>query len=319
MKGCKIMDSCETNKITPSKKPRVIKKHKYQYQAFLWMLPAAILLLVFSYYPPVKAFIDSFFDTTRLGKTVFVGLSNYKEFLSDSMFWICVKNTFIFTAVGLVCGNVMTIFLAELMYNLRSKRISSFFRVLFIIPILVPSMVIYMIWKNIVFGSNGFINQIIIAQGGDPLLFYWDRTSSFWPKFAIIMTNFPWVAGTSFLIYLAGLQNIPTSVVEASRLDHCSTWKRIFKIDLPLIKSQLKYFLIMGVIGGIQNFDVQLIIVGAEYKESNVLGLYIYNHAFGFGYDYSRFGYASAVGMFVFALTLILTIINNHKKKEKVK
>lgn len=299
----------------PSKKKK--KKKKYQYQAFLWMLPAFALMAIFSYYPPIKALIDSFFDVDRMGQTFFVGFGNYKEFLNDPLFWVCVKNTLIFTAVGLVCGNLMTIFLAELLYNLKSKKLAGFFRILFIIPILVPNIVILLIWKNIVFGSNGFINEIIKAMGGETQSFYWDFGNDFMTKFSIIMTNFPWVAGTSFLIYLAGLQNISPSVKEASELDHCSTLKRIFKIDLPLIVPQLKYFLIMGIIGGIQNFELQLVIIGAERETSDVLGLYLYNHAFGIGYDKSRFGFASAVGMFIFSITLILTLISNYKKKEK--
>lgn len=303
----------QTQAINPNKK----KKKKYQWQAFLWMAPAFVMLLIFSYYPPIRAFFDSFFDINRSGETIFVGFNNYKEFLSDSLFWICVKNTLIFTGVGLIVGNFMTIFLAELLYNLKSKKLAGFFRILFIIPILVPSIVTLLIWKYIVFGSNGFMNQIIVALGGKAQLFYWDFNNNFMTKFSIIMTNFPWVAGTSFLIYLAGLQNIPNSVLEACQLDNCSTMKRIFKIDFPLIAPQLKYFLIMGIIGGIQNFELQLVIIGAERETSDVLGLYLYNHAFGIGYDLSRFGFASAVGMFIFAITLVLTLLSNYKKKSK--
>ncbi len=302
--------------LTQAKNPKK-KKKKYQWQAFLWMAPAFAMLLVFSYYPPIRAFYDSFFDVNRFGKTFFVGFGNYKEFLSDKLFWICVKNTLIFTGVGLIVGNCMTIFLAELLYNLRSKKLAGIFRILFIIPILVPSIVTLLIWKFIVFGSNGFVNQIIQALGGKPQMFYWDYNNNFMTKFSIIMTNFPWVAGTSFLIYLAGLQNIPKSVLEACQLDNCSTMKRIFKIDFPLIAPQLKYFLIMGIIGGIQNFELQLVIISTEWESSDVLGLYLYNHAFGIGYDLSRFGFASAVGMFIFVITLILTLLSNMKKKQK--
>lgn len=297
--------------------PKDKHRHKYQWQAFLWMLPAFIFLGIFCYYPPVKALIDSFFNTGSDGVTSFVGFANYGTMFSDQMFWICVKNTFVFTIVGLVLGNAMTILLAELLYNLKSKKLSGFFRILFIIPILVPSIVIILIWKYVVFGSDGFINQMIVSMGGTKQTFYWDTTNSFMVKFAIIMTNFPWVAGTSFLIYLAGLQNIPSSVIEASKLDNCNSFKRIVKVDLPLLAPQLKYFLIMGIIGGIQNFNLQLIIIQTEHEYSNVLGLYLYNHAMGIGYNSTQYEYASAVGMFIFAVTLILTLISNISSRKK--
>ena len=128
-------------------------------------------LLVFSYYPPIKAFFDSFTDsrfnsTTKGYETVFVGVSNYVEIFQDPVFWVCVKNVVIFTLFGMVFGNLMTIFLAELLYNLKSKKLSAFFRVLFIVPILVPSLVILLIWKYVMFGSTGLMNNIVTAMGG---------------------------------------------------------------------------------------------------------------------------------------------------------
>lgn len=308
-------------------KERVRKRPKYNYQAFLWIFIPMAFLLFFSYYPTVRSVIDSLFDSkvvSSIGgnvvvKDVYVGFDNYKEIFNDRVFWLCIKNVAIFTAIGLVGGNLMTIFLAELLFNLRNKRLSAFFRILFIIPILVPSLVIILIWKYVIFGNTGLLNQLMLALGLDRQLWYWetDPDKEWIAKFAIIFTNFPWVAGTSFLIYLAGLQNIPSSVMEASQLDHCSVAKRIVKIDLPFIRPQLKYFLIMGVIGGFQNFDLQLIALGQEYDNTNVLGLYLYDRAFGIGYVTNdgtlirpRFGYACAVGMIILVITMALTILN---------
>ena len=315
--------------ITPKMKRRK-NKRKIQWQAFLWMAIPFAFLIPFSYYPPIKAFFDSFTDSiynpdTGVSQDVFVGIGNYVEIFNDPVFWICVKNVIVFTIIGLICGNFMTIVLAELLFNMKSKKLSAFYRVIFIIPILVPSIVILLIWKYVVFGNNGFMNQLLLAIGKDPSLWYWSNVG--WEaKFAIIFTNFPWVAGTSFLIYLAGLQNISKSVMEASLLDNCSVWKRIRKVDLPLIFPQLKYFLVMGIIGGFQNFDLQLIVVGAETDATIVPGLYIYDRAFGVGFTEglakSRFGYASAVGMILLVVTMGLTILNmrlNIDRPEKVK
>ena len=107
------------------------KRHKYKWRAFLWLAIPLAFLLVFSYYPPIKAFFDSFTDSrfnsaTKGYETVFVGVSNYVEIFQDPVFWVCVKNVVIFTLFGMVFGNLMTIFLAELLYNL-GQLFSSFF------------------------------------------------------------------------------------------------------------------------------------------------------------------------------------------------
>jgi len=306
----------QSHLIIPGKK---MHKRKYQYEAFIWMAPALVLLLIFAFYPPVRALIDSFFDVDRFNNVKFVFFDNYVEMFNDSMFIESLKNTALFTVVGLITGNIMTILLAELLYHFKNNTISGVFRIIFIIPMLVPGIVTILMWQNVIFGSEGLVNTIIAAFGGTKSAFYYDYANDWVVRLSIIFTGFPWLGGTAFLIYLAGLQNIPSSVNEACLLDNCGPFKRVLKIDLPLVGSQLKYFLITGIIGGIQAFDLQLIVIGAEKKSSDVLGYYLYQHAMGFGYNYPRPQYASAVGMFIFIITLILTIINNSiKRREKV-
>lgn len=292
------------------------RKKDYHYGGYLWILPAFVFILLFSGYPLVNAFILAFTDSSGSGYGNFVGFQNFVELFHDEVFWICMKNVLLFTILGIVMGNFMTIFLAELLFNFKAKKTSAFFRILFILPVLVPSVVILLVWEKIIFSSDGFMNQIVTAFGGKPMNWYFDSSTD---KFAILMTNFPWVGGTSYLIYLAGLQNINRSVLEACRMDGVTGLRRIFRIDLPLIKGQLKYFLIMGIIGGLQNFDLQLIITGAGPGTSNsvnVPGLYLYDWAWGGTLsDHPRYGYASAIGVMIFLFTMIFTAINMREKK----
>lgn len=292
------------------------RKKNYRCSGYLWILPAMLFILLFSGYPLINAFILAFTDSNGSGYGNFVGMSNFVELFHDSVFWICMKNVLLFTILGILMGNFMTIFLAELLFNFKAKKTSAFFRILFILPVLIPSVVIMLVWENIIFSSNGFMNQIVQAFGGTPKNWYFDSSTD---KFAILMTNFPWVGGTSYLIYLAGLQNINRSVLEASKMDGITGLRRIFFIDLPLIKGQLKYFLIMGIIGGLQNFDLQLIITGAGPGTSNsvnVPGLYLYDWAWsGTLSDHPRYGYASCIGVMIFLFTMIFTAINMREKK----
>ena len=296
---------------------RIHRRKKYNYWAYLWLLPAIVLIAIFSAYPLINSFVLAFTNSSGSGYGDFVGFDNFIELFNDPVFWICIKNVFIFTAVGIVCGNLMTILLAELLFNIKFKKTSAFLRILFILPVLVPGVVIYLVWENIIFSSSGFVNQILLSMGKEPIAWYFENSYNF---IAIILTNFPWVGGTSFLIYLAGLQNINKSVFEATRLDGITGLRRVFRIDLPLIKGQLKYFLIMGVIGGLQNFDIQLIITGSGPGTTNgvnVPGYYIFQLAWSGEYDV-RYGYASAIGVIIFIITIGFSIANFRKNKKEV-
>lgn len=292
---------------------KVKNKTKYEFKAFIWLSPALILLLIFSYYPPARTLMFSFTDANGSGQGDFIFLANYIELFKSAIFWKSMTNVVIFIAVGMFVGNFATILLAELLFNMKSKGVSSFFRYLFILPILVPGVVIILIWQNIVFagGDAGIANRLLSFFGGDNQNWYYDVKLA---PVSIILTAFPWVAGTSFLIYLAGLQNISASIIEASKLDGANLFQRIFKIDLPLLKGQIKYFVVMGIIGGLQNINLQVLVTGSgpgTSNSTNVPAYMIYENAF----TYDRFGYASAIGIIVFAITLVITILSMKKLK----
>lgn len=123
--------------------------------------------------------------------------------------------------------------------------------------------------------------------------------------FSVIFMGFPWIGGTSVLIYMSGLMNIPTSIIECSILDGATTLKRIIRIDLPMIMGQIRYFLIMGVIGALQSYSTQLILTkGGPGYTTMVPGYYMYTQAFYAG----RMGYACAIGTSMFAAIFIITL-----------
>ena len=124
-----------------------------------------------------------------------------------------------------------------------------------------------------------------------------------WVISTIIILGFPWTNGTSILIYISGLNAISEEVIEASRLDNCSTLKRIFKIDFPLLLGQVRYFFIFGLIGLLQDYSIQIVLTnGGPGYSTYVLGG-IYKLAFTSG----RYGHASAIGMFLFVIILTIS------------
>lgn len=290
------------------------KQHKkYQYKAFIWLSPAIFLLLLFSYYPPVRTLMFSFTNANGAGIGEFIFLDNFIELFQSKVFHRSLINVTVFIIVGMFVGNAATIMLAELLYNLKSKTASAIYRFLFIIPVLVPAVVVILIWQYIVFagGDSGIANRVVSFFGGDNQNWYFDPTLA---PVAIVLTAFPWVAGTSFLIYLAGLQNISSDVIEASKLDGANLIQRIIRIDLPLLKGQVKYFVVMGIIGGLQNINLQVLVTGSgpgTSNSTNVPAYMLYEQAF----TYDRYGYASAIGIVIFIITLVFTIINMKKLK----
>ncbi len=302
---------------------KFLRKHR-EYQGLLFILPALILLCIFCLYPTIMAFVNSFTDWDGGSHAEFIWFENYKRVFADKLFWKSLLNAVILTVVGMVLGNAASILLAELMYNLRS-RMMPIYRFLFVIPAMIPGIIVLLLWQKLVFSgsSTGLANTIISLFGGKPL--EWFASKETWVVFlSIFLYGFPWVGGTSFLIYLAGLNSIDHSIIEASQLDGLSFWGRVFRIDLPLISGQLKYFLVMGFIGGLQNYSMQYAITNGGPGEvidsmlsgTMVPGYYIYRLITGSSKE-GAYGYACAMGVVMFVIIMIVTIINNKLVKSK--
>ena len=285
---------------------------KKGFWGLIWILPGFALLLIFSYYPPIKAIIYSFTDWNG----TFANWNNFENFVTlftDTRFWDSFKNALILTLSGMILGNLFTIFLAELLHNCAFRKISAFFRFFFILPALVPGIVTNLLWARIIFSAtpDGLINAFLMSLNliEEPLTWYYGSETVL---YSLVLTGFPWVAGTSFLIYLAGLQNIPESIVEAARLDGITTAKRLVYIDFPYLLGQIKYFLILGVIQGLQNYNLQFLITrGGPNNASMVPGYYIYYMAFNNG----MFGYACSIGVFLFLILFVFTLYTNKKMR----
>lgn len=218
---------------------------------YFWILPAFLLICVFSVYPALSALLHSFTEWD-LVNVEFIGIDNFKRLFSDKIFWKSCGNLLILMSTGLVLGNLAPLVLAELLHNLKSEKWSNAYRFIFVIPTLVPGMVNMLIWTKIVFNPfpSGLVNSILGSLfGASAKGWYFDENLAL---LSMVLTGFPWAAGTSFLIYLAGLNNISESVYEALDLDGITAWKRVFYIDLPLLKSQIKYFVMMGIIGAMR-------------------------------------------------------------------
>ncbi|MHB9034206.1 MAG: carbohydrate ABC transporter permease [Anaerolineae bacterium] len=278
-----------------------LKKHLY-----LFLIPTFALLLVFSYYPPAFAIYNSFFQWNGFSARLFVGLNNFTQLFADTRFLNSISNLLILLGWGLAIGLSVPLIVAEIIFNLKSSKASYFYRLMFIVPMVVPGLVSTFLWRFILDPNVGLLNLLLEGVGGPE----WRQPWLGGTKTALIsfmIMGFPWVGGTSVLIYLAGLQGISNEILDAAQIDGATGITRFLRVDLPLVMGQVKLMLILGVIGGLQAYVGQLVLTnGGPGYATMMPGLVMYQEAF----QYNRIGYANAIGLITFLVILFFTYLN---------
>lgn len=288
----------------------------YQYRyVYLMLVPTFALLLTFNYYPAFMGLYRSFFVWDVGLPAQFIGLGNFvKLFGEDTVFLKSLGNVSILTLWRVVSGVTIPFLVAELIFNLRNHVSQYTYRVLMILPAVVPGIVHLLLWQFIYDGTHGLLNAILGAVG----LEGWKQPWLGNPKtalYAVIFMGFPWVSGVTVLIYLAGLQGISREVIDSAQVDGCTGLRRIFAIDVPLIMGQIKLITVLSIIGGLQSWVAVFVMTeGGPGTASMVPGLWMYNNAF----LWNKMGYASAIGMFLFLLIFALTLFNMKFVKSEI-
>ena len=301
------------NTLENKKNPSLLQRMWKARTAYLLLLPLLIGLLIFSYYPPLSGLYHSFFDWDVTDKEVFIGLENFRELFSDPVFLNSIPTLLKIGIPCLIISVVVPLIMAELIYAVSNSKLKYVYRVLVLLPMVAPGLIYTLLWEKIYDPQLGLLTSILRAVGliGPDQIINWLGDAELVIP-SLIFKGFPWIGGTAVLIYMAGLMNISTDVIEATVLDGCSVWKRIWYIDLPQLKGQIKYFLVFGLIGVIQDYNNQLLITeGGPGYTTYVPGYYMYVKAFTAG----RMGYASAVGFVMFIVIFLLTLLIMRPRK----
>lgn len=283
---------------------------KIDFTPYVMILPIMVLLAIFAFYPIALSLIKSTYRwsgtfTKGMGKNEFIGLKNYSELFKDEIFWQSWKNTVFFVVSGAVVNLIFPFMCALLIFSLKNGKTSYRWRVAFVAPMVVPSMVIFLLWQFIYDVDTGVVNNVLSLLGMKKVDLLGNPRSVKW---AIRFMGFPWVGGTFLLIYIAGLSSIDNSLREAARIDGASPLRSIFAIDIPLSKPQFKMILTLSVIGEIQDFvKIQTITEGGPGYSSYVPGLYMYKTAFGS----SEYGKACAIGVTMLVVMLFVSFAIN--------
>ena len=276
------------------------KTMKREYQAYLYILPWILGFVILQLYPFVSSFIYSFTDYTVGAKATFQGLANYKKlFTQDKEFWNSLKVTILF-ALYTVPGKLIMA-LAVAMFLNRDLKGINLIRTLYYIPSLFGgSVAVALLWR-LMFLDNGVINAILTALHLPVIQWLGDTR---YALRTICMLEI-WQFGSSMVMLLAALKQVPRSLYEAAEIDGAGKVTRFFHITLPQISPIIFFNLINQTIQALQNFtSAQVITEGGPLKSTYVLGLKLYKE----GFSYFKMGYASAISWVVFAAIMIFTL-----------
>ena len=276
------------------------KTMKREYKAYLYILPWILGFAILQLYPFVSSFIYSFTDYTVGAKATFQGLANYKKlFTQDKEFWNSLKVTILF-ALYTVPGKLIMA-LAVAMFLNRDLKGINLIRTLYYIPSLFGgSVAVALLWR-LMFLDNGVINAILSALHLPVIQWLGDTR---YALRTICMLEI-WQFGSSMVMFLAALKQVPRSLYEAAEIDGAGKVTRFFHITLPQISPIIFFNLINQTIQALQNFtSAQVITEGGPLKSTYVLGLKLYKE----GFSYFKMGYASAISWVVFAAIMIFTL-----------
>ncbi|WP_119070526.1 carbohydrate ABC transporter permease [Aggregatilinea lenta] len=265
---------------------RIPSRVTKQAAAYLFLLPALLIFTLVAWYPIVRAFEMSFQDVNLVGDSTSVGFDNFELMNRDPALDIVWQNTFEFAAWSILLGYALPVLIAIMIREMRFAQ--GFFRVVYFLPTVVPISIAIIVWRLIYDPDAGFLNGMLGLVGIGAQHWLQDPALAK-PSIVLVMT---WGAfGTTTLIYLSSLQEIPVELYEAAELDGASPMRRIRHVTLPHLFPMMSLLFVFQVLAVAQVFTEPFLLTnGGPGRETLTPVLHIYNRAF----MRMDIGYASA-------------------------
>ena len=280
-----------------------VTEHGHAKPAWLMMAPFLALYLLFIIGPSIYMVVMSFFDTslTKSGLGDFAGFGNFGEALSSPDFWASMWHTIWFTILT-TPPLVVLAFVFALLAD-RARRGRWFFRLAFFLPYILPSAVVALIWLWLYTPELGLLGRVVTALGftepnwlGNPNLAMW----------SLALTTVWWTLGFNFVLYLAGLQDIPRDLYEAAAMDGATPWQQIRRITIPMLRRTTSLVIVLQIIASLKLFDQPyLMTAGGPNFATRPLLEYVYD----MGFTDFRTGYAAAVSTLFFIVVLAVSAV----------
>lgn len=287
--------SRSSNKLTLS------KKHNLTGWAFL--APGAILILIMSFIPMIRALLLSFKSGVG-AKMEWCGIMNYTRMFKDTVFIQSIKNTFFYLIIQVPIMLIFALILASVLNN-KDLKFKGLFRTMIFLPC-ATSLVAYAIIFRSLFANNGLVNLVLVNLGilDQPYSFLTNTTSA---RIVIIIALLWRWTGYNMVFYLSGLQNIEYSIYEAAKIDGASAVQSFFRITVPLLKPTILLTAIMSTNGTLQLFDESVNLTnGGPANTSITMSHYIYDMSFKY---VPNFGYAAAMSFLILVLVAVLAFL----------
>ncbi len=272
---------------------------------WLFAMPWVLGLLLFNLYPFVYSFVLSL-TNFRIGYPLeWVGLGNYVEmFTDDPVFGKAFGNTAYFVALGVPLGLVTSLLLA-LLLNQKLHAIP-LFRTMVFVPSIVAGVAVALLWMWILDPNIGLVNYLLREIGirSPPL---WLQSEE-WAKPALILMTLTGAGGATMVIFLAGLQNIPTELYDAAKIDGASALRQFFYVTIPMLSPVILFNTITGIIGAFQVFTLAYVAtdgLGGPNNSTMFYALYLYNISFWWG----KMAFGSAMAWFMFVVIMAFTML----------
>lgn len=285
-----------------------LRSHLPQYLA---IAPFYVLFLVFGLFPIGFSIFLSFQNWDGIGEMEFVGLAQYQYLLGDARFWNAVGNTFIIWFLSTIPMLFLALVLAFLLHqNIRFKGV---LRVAYFLPNVTSMVAMAIVFGSIFSDSFGIVNSALAAVGADQVPWL----SSSWGIKVTIAVMVIWrFTGYNAIIYMAGLQAIPTDLYDAAKVDGANGWRIFRSITVPMLRPVILFTVITSTIGGLSLFTEPQVLLGngGGVDESGMtIVLYQYNQAF----TQFDFGYGSAIAWALFAMAAVFAAINWRLLRER--
>jgi multiple sugar transport system permease protein len=282
--------------------------------AYGFLSPWLVGFVVITGGPMVASLVLSFTDYNAIGATHAVGLANYRQLVHDPHVATALTNTLVFTVLRVPLQMALALLLAMLLA--RVGRASGFFRTLFYLPVMTPSVAVGILYLLLFNGNVGLINHVIGWFGVTGPSW---TTDANWVKPGLVLTSL-WSVGSTVVIYLAALKNVPRDLYEAAELDGAGRRQTFRHVTLPQISGALFFTLIVNTIAALQTFtEAYTAFFGTNSSTySNDAALFYVVYLFRQAFEYMHMGYASALAWLLFLVILVITVIQTKVSKRFV-
>ena len=283
------------------KKKGLNMEQKRNLTGWAFLLPAALLIFVFCFYPMVQALILSFQKGT--GSAVQpAGFANYARIVKDATFQQCLFNTIFYFLIQVPIMLILALILAQLL-NSPDIKGKGIYRTMIFLPCATSLVSYSMIFKSL-FANDGLVNRVLSTVGIPTVDWFQNAWAARWV--IVIALVWRWT-GYNMVFYLAGLQNIDYSIYEAARIDGASPLQQFIHLTIPLLKPTILLTAIMSTSGTLQLFDESVnLTAGGPGKATMTLTHYIFNISF---VETPKFNYAAALSVFILVVVAVLSAI----------